>query len=51
MVFPLSIAGLFKKAWGESWLVGWHGDGNGDGNVNRDGDILIRAFEFSEVGR
>jgi len=45
VVFPLSISGLFKKAWGESWLVGWHGDGNGDG------DILIRAFEFSEGGR
>lgn len=41
MVFPLSISGLFAKAWGESWLAGL-GMGMGMG---------IFLFELSNLVR
>jgi len=43
VVFPLSISGLFAKAWGESWLAGL-GMGMGMG-------MGIFLFELSNLVR
>lgn len=56
MVFPLSISGLFKKAWGESWLAG-RGIGMGMGiflfellNLVRGGGTLKNGSGDEGIG-